>query len=167
MDIYLPSLEAKCFHCCSCKSMNYHIMTIVFLATLFGFSLQFVLEIGQCFEGGKHFRAGLLFWTLSLSDCTIVFFKLLGNRHIHKEIKLQESVDAIDNILCKTDLNLIGTLIYKCNTFNNVHFEACFKSAYVPLWYSQFQVFRKGWFPIMYWPRFKLTPYLNWIHHVT
>ena len=48
-------------------------------------------------------------------------------------------MNGIDYILCKTDLNLIRKLAYKCNIFNDAHFEACFKSAYVPLWYSQFQ----------------------------
>ena len=32
-------------------------------------------------------------------------------------------MDGIDNILCKTGLNLIRTLTYKCNTFRYVHFE--------------------------------------------
>ena len=57
-----------------------------------------------------------------------MFFKCLGSQHIHKDIKLQEGMNRIDYILCKTDLNLIQRLTYKCNTFNDVHFEACFKS---------------------------------------
>ena len=68
-----------------------------------------------------------------------VFFKCLGSLPIHKEIKLQEGMDGIENIFCKTDLNHIQRLTYKCNIFNGVHFEACFKFAYVPLWYSQFR----------------------------
>ena len=57
----------------------------------------------------------------------------------YKEIKIQESMNGINYILLITDLNFIRSLAYKGNTFNDVHFEACFKSAYVPLWYSQFQ----------------------------
>ena len=48
-------------------------------------------------------------------------------------------MSMIDYILCKKDLNLIRRLACKCNAFNYIHFEARFKSAYVPLWYSQFQ----------------------------
>ena len=49
----------------------------------------------------------------------IMFFKRSGSRHIHKEIKLQEGMKGIDNILCKTDQNLIRRLTYKCNTLND------------------------------------------------
>ena len=77
--------------------------------------------------------------TSQIVNYSIVFFKRLGNRHINKEMKLQEGMNWIDNILCKTDLSLIRGLTYKCDTFNNIHFEAYFKSAYVRLWYSQFQ----------------------------
>ena len=49
-------------------------------------------------------------------------------------------MNEIGNILCKTDLiNPIRRLAYKCNTFNDAHFEARFESTYVPLWDSQFQ----------------------------
>ena len=34
---------------------------------------------------------------------------------------------------------LIRRHTYKCNTFSDVDFEAFYKSAYVPLWYSQLQ----------------------------
>ena len=54
------------------------------------------------------------------------------------EIKLQEGMNGIDNILNKTDIDLVRRQTYKCNTFNDVHFEACCKSAYVPLLYSHF-----------------------------
>ena len=64
----------------------------------------------------------------------IVHFKRLGSRHIHKEIKLQKSMSGMDRILCKTDLILIRRHTYKCNTFNDVDFQAFYKSAYVPLW---------------------------------
>ena len=61
-------------------------------------------------------------------------------RYIQKEIKLQQGMNGIINyILCKTDLNLIGRVTCKCNTFNNVHFEACFQSDWEPSWFSQFQ----------------------------
>ena len=72
---------------------------------------------------------------------TIVFFKHLGSRHVYKEIKLQEGMNKIENMLCKTDLNLLRRMAYKCNTFNDipVHFEAHLKSVYVPLWYPQFE----------------------------
>ena len=63
----------------------------------------------------------------------IEFFKRLGSQN--KEIKLQESMNRINNILCKTDLNLIHRLTYKCINFNDVHLEAHFKFAFVPLWY--------------------------------
>ena len=39
---------------------------------------------------------------------TITFFNYLDNRVIHKE--LQEGMNGIDNILCKTDLNLTQRL---------------------------------------------------------
>ena len=67
----------------------------------------------------------------------VVFFKRLGSRHIHKEIRLQEGMNGIHCILCKTDLNPLWTLANKGNTFNDVHFEARLKSAYVPLRYFQ------------------------------
>ena len=54
----------------------------------------------------------------------MAFFKRLGSRPIHREINLQEVVNGIDYILCKTDLNLIRRLTYMCNIF--AHFEACF-----------------------------------------
>ena len=66
-------------------------------------------------------------------------FKRLGSRHIHKEINLQKSVNGMNRILCKTDLILFRRHAYKCNTFSVVDFEAYPKSAYAPLWYSQFQ----------------------------
>ena len=69
----------------------------------------------------------------------IVHFKRLGSRHIHKEIKLQKAMNGMDRVLCKTDLILIQRHSYKCDTFSNEDFEAFSKSAYVPLWYSQFQ----------------------------
>ena len=77
----------------------------------------------------------------------MVFFKRLGSRHIHKEIKLQEGLKVIDYILCKTGLNVLRIQAYNCNNFNDVLFEARFKSAYVPLWYLQFyqkSIVRKG-----------------------
>ena len=46
---------------------------------------------------------------------------------------------GMDGILCKTNHILIRRHKYKCNTFSDVDFEAFSKSAYVPLWYSQFQ----------------------------
>ena len=70
---------------------------------------------------------------------SIVHFKRLGSRHIHKEIKLQKAMNGMDRILCKTDLILIRRHTFKCNTFIDADFEAFSKSAYVPLWYSQFQ----------------------------
>ena len=60
-----------------------------------------------------------------------VFFKRLGSRHIHKEIEFQEDINGIDHIICKRDLNPIRRLIYKGYTFNDEHFGARFKSAYV------------------------------------
>ena len=36
----------------------------------------------------------------------IVHFKRLGSRHIHKEIKLQKTMNRMDRIVCKTDLIL-------------------------------------------------------------
>ena len=48
-------------------------------------------------------------------------------------------MNGMDRILCKTDLIIIQRDIYRCNTFSDVDFEAFSKSAYVPLWYSQFQ----------------------------
>ena len=57
----------------------------------------------------------------TIPHSTIVFFKRLGSRHIDKEIELQEGMKGIDNILCKTNLNLIRGLTY--NTYNEVLFE--------------------------------------------
>ena len=73
------------------------------------------------------------------SKRTIAHFKRLGSRHIHKEIKLQKALNGMDRILCKTGLILIRRHTYKCNTLSDVDFEAFSKSAYVPLWYPQFQ----------------------------
>ena len=70
---------------------------------------------------------------------SIVHFKQLGSRHINKEIKLQKTMNGMDMILCKTDLILTQRHTYKFNTFSDVDVEAFSKSAYVPLWYSQFQ----------------------------
>ena len=53
-----------------------------------------------------------------MNNHTLVFFKRLGSRHIHKEIKSQEDMNGIDYILCKADVNLIRGLPYKCNAFN-------------------------------------------------
>ena len=69
------------------------------------------------------------------SDCV----ERLGSRHFHKEIKLQKAIKGMDGILYETGLILIRRHTNKCNTFNEVDFEAFSKSAYVPLWYSQFQ----------------------------
>ena len=63
-----------------------------------------------------------------------MYFKCLGSRHIHKEIKLQKSMNGMDMILCKTDIILIQRHTYKCKTFSDADFEA-----YVPLWCAQFQ----------------------------
>ena len=65
-------------------------------------------------------------------------FQTFG-QHIHKEIKLQKDMNGMARILCKTDLFLITGHTYKCNTSSDVDFEAFSKSAYVPLWYSQFR----------------------------
>ena len=82
--------------------------------------------------------------------CTLVHFKRLGSRHIHKEIKLQKAMNGMDRVLCKTDQILIRRHTYTFNTFSDVYFEAFSKSAYVPLWYSQFQeYFERGWLPFM------------------
>ena len=35
---------------------------------------------------------------------SIVHFKRLGSRCIHKEIKLQKAMNGMDRILCKTEL---------------------------------------------------------------
>ena len=48
-------------------------------------------------------------------------------------------MNGMDKSLCKTDLILIRRHTFMCNTFSDVDFEAFCKSAYVPLWYSQFQ----------------------------
>ena len=74
----------------------------------------------------------------------MVFFKRLSSHHVYKEIKLQEIMDGIDYILCKTDINLNRRLAYKCNTIKDEHFETRFKSAACT---------------------FELTPV--WIQHIT
>ena len=73
------------------------------------------------------------------ASTTIVHFKHLGSRHIHKEIKLQMAMNRMDMILCKTDLILIRRHTYKCNIFSYVYFEEFSKSAYILFWRSQFQ----------------------------
>ena len=48
------------------------------------------------------------------SGCvTIVHFKRLGSRHIHKEIEISECVFGFNEILCET--GLIQTLTHNCN----------------------------------------------------
>ena len=49
-----------------------------------------------------------------------MFFKRLGSRTYHKEIKLQEGVFGIDYIFCKTSLNLIRRLVYTLYTLKHV-----------------------------------------------
>ena len=72
-----------------------------------------------------HARAGhvptIFLKAAYIQNRNIVFFKRLGSRHIHKEC-----MNGIDYIICKTDLSPIRRLAY--NTFNDVHFEARFKS---------------------------------------
>ena len=116
---------------------------------------------------------------------TIVHFKRLGSRHIHKEIELQKTVNGINSILWMTDLILIRRHTYKCNSFSDGDSGAFSKSAYVPLWYSQFQysVVSKGgdflfcneldliWFlsdlnsphklSLFFWTRNPLRPYIG------
>ena len=75
---------------------------------------------------------------------TIVFFKRLGSQHIDKEIKVQADMNGIDHILFKTDLNLIPRLRYKCNTFSDVHFKACFKYAYTVVFTISIKHISKG-----------------------
>ena len=62
----------------------------------------------------------------------------LCSRHIHKDIKLQKGMKGIDQILCKTDLNLILRLTYRATQSTMYLFKAFLKSACAPLWYSQF-----------------------------
>ena len=78
-------------------------------------------------------------YSLPETTATYSVFKGLGNQHLNKEIKLQKAMNGMDRILFKTDLILIRRHTYKCSTFSDVDFEAFSKSAYVPLWYSQFQ----------------------------
>ena len=61
-------------------------------------------------------------------NISIVHFKCLGSRYIHKEIKLQKTMNKMDRIVCKMDLILILRHTYKCNTFSDVDFEAFSKS---------------------------------------
>ena len=63
-------------------------------------------------------RTTLETWILS-KRYIIVFFKRMGSRHIQKLIRLQEGMNGIDKILCKTDLNPMQRLAYKCNTFKH------------------------------------------------
>ena len=59
----------------------------------------------------------------------IVFFKRLGSRHIHKEMKIQNGTKGVVNILCKTDLySYIQRLACKYKTFNFVQFETFLSS---------------------------------------
>ena len=71
----------------------------------------------------------------------IVHFKHLSSRHIHKEIKLQKTLNGMDRIWYKTDLILIRRHTYKCNNFSDVDFGPFSKSAYEPSQFcsSQFQ----------------------------
>ena len=102
--------------------------------------LEFSLPLtaaGTCFP--KHNVANVQKIDQKISkyltlDVFIVYFKC-----IHKETKLPKGMNGKDTILCKTDLILIRRHTYKCNTFSDVDFEAFSKSAFVPLWYSQFQ----------------------------
>ena len=53
---------------------------------------------------------------------TLVFFKHLGSRHIHKNNKIPKCMYRINRILCKTALKPIQRL--SLNIINDVHFEA-------------------------------------------
>ena len=54
---------------------------------------------------------------------TMVHFKSLCSRHIHKEIKVQD-MKRKDRMLCKMDHIFIRRHTYKCNTFRDGDFEA-------------------------------------------
>ena len=112
--------------------------TVVTVLIAFGIRFLFIGGLWDHFVHKYHDQLEVTLPSPSqqASICFIVFSKRLGSRHrpIHKEIKEQDGMNGIDDILCKTDLNIFWRRTYKCNTFNDLHFEACFKSAYVPLW---------------------------------
>ena len=92
---------------------------------------------------------GILSRTIYLLLIAIVFYERLGSRHNHKEIKLQEYMNGIDYILCKTDLNVIRRLAYTqrcaCHVYTLNHFPS------PPMYICGIHnfnnsVFRKGWF---------------------
>ena len=62
--------------------------------------------------------------TAQVFVCTIVHFKRLGSRHIHKEIGIPYCVFGFNEIICKTGLKHIQSLTHKCNIIKEEHFEA-------------------------------------------
>ena len=101
------------------------------------------------------------------SHCLYCFFKCLGSRHIHKEIKLQDGKKGIKYILCKTDLDLIRWLAYKCNTLNDAHFEARCKSTFVLFTISIKACFETGVFSFYEVTSIYTDSCLNSIHHIS
>ena len=55
---------------------------------------------------------------------TIVHFKRLGSRHIHKEIEIPCCVFGFNVIICRTGLKHIQALTHKCNIIKEEHFKA-------------------------------------------
>ena len=74
--------------------------------------------------------------TIHSTYYTIVHFKRLGSRHIHKEIQSQKAITEWKGFCVKI---LIPRHTYKCNTFSDVDFDAFLKLVYELLWYLQFQ----------------------------
>ena len=82
-------------------------------------------------------------YALGVHRALVMHFKRLGSRHIiHKEIEIPYCVFGFNEIIWKTGLKHIKTLIHKCNIIKEEHFEANMKSHYVFLWFTQFRIER-------------------------
>ena len=82
---------------------------------------------------------------------SIMHFKYLDSRHIHKETKLQKAMNWMEWNFGKTDLILIRRHTFKCNTFSSVDFEAFLSPPMYLCDIHNFnkRVFRKGWLSFM------------------
>ena len=60
--------------------------------------------ISHCYKSCVH--------GVYICECNYSIFQTFSSRHIHKEIKLQKSMNGIDKFLCKTDHNLIRQPTY-------------------------------------------------------
>ena len=83
--------------------------------------------VRRCFMAGLH---------------TIVHFKRLGSRHIHKEIEIYQCAFGFNEILCETGLKPNSDTYTQLQNHQRRTLWSNMKSDYVSLWYTQFRKLR-------------------------